>query len=76
MDGTKNLSETELLKASVPVLRHPQFKFLRELLLRRQATQIKAVCSLSDPTEIFRAQGRVKVYDTVLNLEAEIKALK
>lgn len=70
-----NMSNEELLKASVVILRHEGFKFLRELLKRRQATQIKAVCSLSDPVDIYRAQGAVKGYDAVLNLESEIKAL-
>lgn len=76
MDGTKSMNEQELLKASATVLRHPDFKFLRELLLRRQATQIKAICSLGDPIEIYRSQGKVKGYDAVLSLEAEIKTLK
>lgn len=76
MDVFQNLSDEELLKASVVVLRHEGFKFLRELLRRRQARQVKSVCSLSDPIDIYRSQGQVKAYDAVLNLESEIKALK
>lgn len=76
MNGLKNLTDEELMKAVVPLLVHPSFAHLTELMRRRQAQQIKSVCSLSAPTDIYRAQGQVKAYDSMLNLEAEIKALK
>lgn len=74
--GLSNLSDEELMKAVVPLLVHPSFPHLQELMRRRQARQIKSVCSLSDPVDIYRSQGQVKAYDSFLNLEAEIKALK
>jgi hypothetical protein len=76
MDGTQNMNEQELMKACMPLLVHPSFMFFNELLRRRQARHIKAVCSLSDPIEIYRSQGKVKAYDDLLNLDVEIKALK
>lgn len=74
--GLTNLTDEELMKGVVPLLVHPSFPHLQELMRRRQARQIRSICSLSDPVDIYRAQGQVKAYDALLNLEAEIKALK
>lgn len=76
MDGTKNMNMEELMKACVPLLVHPSYPFLIELMRRRQSLQIKSMCSLGDPVDIYRSQGQIKAYDRMLSLEAEIKALK
>lgn len=76
MDNLKNLKDSDLLGNLYGLLAHPAYPFLIELLHRRQAQQIKSVCSLSDPVDIYRSQGQVKAYDSLLNLEVEIKALK
>lgn len=76
MDGLQNMKDEELMKACIPIMVHPSYQYFTELLRRRQAVQIKAICSLSDPIDIYRAQGQVKSYDAMLHLEAEIKALK
>lgn len=75
MIQTTNLTDDELLKASYGLMAHPSYSSFIELMRRRQARQIKAVCSLSALEDIYRAQGQVKAYDSMLNIEAEIKAL-
>lgn len=76
MDEFRNLTDKDLLDNLYGLMAHPAFPFFKELMRRRQARQIKSVCSLSDPVDIYRSQGQVKAYDVVLNLEAEIKASK
>lgn len=76
MNGVQNMNMEELMKACIPLLVHPSFNFLMEVIRRKQAQQIKSVCSLSDPVDIYRSQGQVKAFDALLNLGVEIKALK
>lgn len=76
MDAVHNMNEKELLKACMPLVAHPSYQFLVELLRRRQGTHIKSMCSLGDPVDIYRAQGHIKAYDKFLSLNAEIKALR
>ncbi|AHK11950.1 hypothetical protein CHOED_090 [Vibrio phage CHOED] len=76
MGEPTNLTDKELLGNLYGLMAHPAFPLFKELMRRRQAQQIKTVCSLSDPIDIYRAQGQVKGLDMVLNIEAEIKALK
>lgn len=76
MNQYTNVPEEELVKSLIGLLTHPSYGAFIELMRRRQAQQIKTVCSLSAPTDIYRAQGQVKAFDMVLNLDAEIKALK
>lgn len=75
MDVLHRMNEKEIMKACKPLLVHDSYCYLLELLRRRQSLQIKAVCSLNNPTDIYRAQGQVKAYDKILNIDAEIKAL-
>lgn len=63
-----NMTDEELMKSIGPILHHPSYKFFIELIKRKQATQIKTICRLSDPVEIYRSQGQVKAFDTVLVL--------
>lgn len=69
------MTELELMKKAKPILHMDEFKAFLELIRLKQAAQIKRAMSLAEPHEIYRSQGRVHAYDTMLSLSEEIKAL-
>lgn len=72
---TNSMSDIELLAACKPLMVMPNWDCLEELIRRKQTAQFKRAMSLSDPVEIYRSQGRVHGYDSLLALKEEAKAL-
>lgn len=63
-----SMTDEELLKAIKPLMVHDSWKFFIELIKRKQSSQIKMGMTLTEPPEIYRAQGRAHAYDAVLAL--------
>lgn len=69
------MKDSELLSACKPLMVMQNWECLEELIRRKQASQVKRAMSLADPIEIYRSQGRVHGYDSMLALKEEAKAL-
>lgn len=72
---TDNMTDEELLKACKPLMVMDNWDALEALIRRKQGAQMKRTMSLSDPIEIYRSQGRVHAYDTLLTMKQEAKAV-
>lgn len=72
---TDSMTDEELLKACKPLMVHDNWQFLEALIRRRQGAQMQRAMSLVEPVEIYRSQGRVHAYDTLISLRQEAKAL-
>jgi hypothetical protein len=69
------LKDEELLAACKPLMVMSNWECLEELIRRKQKAQYTRAMSLSDPIEIYRSQGRVHGYDSILSLKSEAKTL-
>lgn len=69
------MNDSELLSACKPLMVMQNWECLEELIRRKQQAQFKRAMSLADPVEIYRAQGRVHGYDSLLALKEEAKTL-
>lgn len=76
MSRLSHMGMDELMKACVPLLVSPSYEFFMELLHRRQDIQMKSLISQTDPSTIYRSQGQIKAYESMLKLDSEIKALR
>lgn len=75
MHPAKNMTDEELLKAIKPLAVHANWDYLIEHLVRQQAHQTKRAMSLSEPVEIYRAQGRVHALDQLLTLKDKLQQM-
>ena len=68
-----NYPDDTLISTAKSVLNTEGFAAFLELIKRKQAAQLKRAMSVVEPYEIYRSQGRVHAYDTVLTLVTDIK---
>lgn len=72
---TQNMTEEELLKACKPLMVMDNWQYFEALLRVRQSAQMQRAMSLVEPVEIYRSQGRVHAYDSLLTLRKDIASL-